>query len=80
MVVRMRHTKGHTGNRRSHHKIDDVTFTLCSNCGNPVLRHRLCGTCGSYRGRTLVDMKAKAEKKITKQQEKEAALKKEQGK
>lgn len=45
--------------RRTHYKITDKQLpqvSSCSNCGAPVLRHRICGACGSYRGRTIINM------------------------
>ncbi len=42
--------------RRTHYKIDNPPHVLeCSNCGGHVLRHRICGACGSYRGRTIIN-------------------------
>ena len=63
MSVRMRHTRAHTANRRSHHHLDEPRLSICGNCGAPHLRHRVCGECGWYRGRMIVDAKAEAEKR-----------------
>jgi large subunit ribosomal protein L32 len=66
MVVHMRHTSGHTANRRSHHALKGARFIVCAKCHSKHLMHRVCGNCGTYRGRLVVDtMKKvlKAEKK-----------------
>lgn len=65
MVVRMRHTRSHTGNRRSHHALTAGTMVNCGKCGAPRLRHRACPSCGEYRGRVVAGNK-KADKKIAK--------------
>ena len=65
MVVRMRHTRAHTANRRSHHALKAQTLAKCE-CGATRVSHRACPSCGRYRGRVVVDKVAKAEKKATK--------------
>jgi len=76
MSVRMRHTKAHSANRRSHHKVVGPRLSTCTTCGQKHLRHRLCETCGSYRGKEMVDVLAKISKKEKKQKEKDLAAKK----
>ncbi len=63
MVVRMRSTRGHTGNRRSHHALKEPRLSTCENCSAKHLRHRACPNCGHYRGRMVVDIVAKQEKR-----------------
>jgi len=47
--------------RRSHHAIQmTAAIESCPNCGEPKLRHRMCGACGQYRGRTIVDVEGGA--------------------
>ncbi len=58
MSSRMRVTKGHTRNRRSHHKIDAPRLSACSNCEAYHLRHRACQECGSYKGKQILAKKA----------------------
>lgn len=59
MVVRMRHTSGHTANRRSHHALKLARFETCKDCNTKHLMHRVCTTCGKYRGRVVVDVMKK---------------------
>lgn len=46
--------------RRTHYKGEVSTFATCSNCGTPVLYHRVCGECGYYKGKPAIE-KAAAE-------------------
>jgi large subunit ribosomal protein L32 len=57
----MRHTRGHTGNRRSHHALTAPTLSVCKNCGAKHRPHHMCLDCGHYNGKMVVDMKAKKE-------------------
>lgn len=70
MTVRMRHTRGHTNNRRSHHKLKNQAITKDEQ-GNARLRHRVSLATGTYRGRKVIDMSAKLTKKSKKVAEKE---------
>ena len=66
MVVRMRHTKSHTANRRSHHALKAPKTTNDVKTGGTHLRHRIDTTTGMYRGRKVLDVVAKVAKKQTK--------------
>jgi len=74
MSVRMRHTRAHTANRRSHHAIAAPRLSMCEKCNEYHERHKMCANCGTYRGREVMDVVAKVEKKQAKKQEKEKAL------
>ncbi len=65
MVVRMRHTRAHTANRRSHHALTEKALTKCE-CGAIRVSHRACPTCGRYNGRVVVDMVKKTEARTAK--------------
>jgi ribosomal protein L32 len=62
MTVRMRHTRSHTKNRRSHHALTNPALSK-DTAGNSHLRHRLSDASGTYRGRKVIDMNAKLERK-----------------
>lgn len=77
----MRHTKGHTGNRRSHHALKGPRLSLDKETNSYHLRHRVDMSTGMYRGKkvlavggtsTPVEVKADTKKK-TDSKEKKAA-------
>ena len=70
----MRHTSGHSGNRRSHHALKAVSASLCKDCGAPKLKHAACSNCGKYKGNHILAKKVKAPKKT--KAEKKVATKK----
>lgn len=72
MVVRMRHTKSHTANRRSHHALKGTGFFKCENCKELKKGHTVCVSCGYYRGKKVLNLVKKAEKKQKKAKAKEA--------
>ncbi|HCR52361.1 TPA: 50S ribosomal protein L32 [Candidatus Kaiserbacteria bacterium] len=63
MSIRMRHTRGHTGNRRSHHALRTMNIVKDAESGNLRLPHRVDETTGMYRGRRIFTPKAKSEHK-----------------
>lgn len=50
-----RFSKTRTLKRRTHDKATDPTVAVCSNCGAPVLYHRVCPECGYYKGKPAID-------------------------
>ncbi len=42
--------------RRAHQAITARSVVSCPNCGEPILLHRVCGSCGYYKGREVVRM------------------------
>lgn len=73
MVVRMRVTRSHTGNRRSHHKVEGPRLAKCE-CGAFHQKHRVCHECGKYRGRQVVDVVARKEREQQRSKRREEAL------
>lgn len=43
--------------RRTHDKLTPMNVLDCSNCGSSILRHHVCGECGFYRGRQVMEVK-----------------------
>ncbi len=69
MVVRMRHTRAHTANRRSHHALKGTRLAKGKD-GVTHPRHRALLDGTQYRGRSVMDLttkrsvrRAKAEKR-----------------
>ena len=67
MSIRMRHTRGHSGNRRSHHALKNQKIVTDKESGNLRLPHRLDEATGMYRGKLIKQPKVKrvsSEKKL----------------
>ena len=63
MVVRMRHTRSHTKNRRSHHALKAPTLAVCTNCKSEHRPHHMCLSCGFYNGRQVMDLATKKQER-----------------
>lgn len=59
MSIRMRHTRGHTGNRRSHHALVGIKVVKDAESGNLRLPHRIDEATGMYRGKQIFSPKVK---------------------
>lgn len=46
--------------RRAHHKLTAPTLSVCPQCHQSKVAHRVCGNCGYYNGRQVVVPKAAA--------------------
>ncbi|MCU0678025.1 MAG: 50S ribosomal protein L32 [Candidatus Pacebacteria bacterium] len=75
----MRHTRSHTANRRSHHGLKNPLMAVCKNCGAQHRPHHMCLACGFYKGRVVIDLKAKAEARAARMQAKREAIRAESG-
>lgn len=72
MVVRMRHTRSQRGNVRSHHRLSNPAVTMDKNTNVPHLRRRASMVTGQYKGRNVLDVQSKIEKKTKKANKKGA--------
>lgn len=77
-VPKQRKTKSRRNNRRSHHSLSKMGAHACSKCGNLKRPHNVCENCGTYKGREMVDVLAKLEKREKKKKAKELAQQEEQ--
>ena len=52
-----RHSKARRDKRRTHDSLSTPGTSSCSNCGDSKLSHRVCGSCGHYRDREVIEVK-----------------------
>lgn len=52
-----RHSKARRDKRRAHDGLSRPGTSLCTNCGEVKLPHRVCPSCGHYRGREVIEGK-----------------------
>ncbi len=66
MVIRMRHTRAHTKNRRSHHKAPESSLVVDSETKVAHMRHRVCLETGMYKGKQVLNVEKGSKKKADK--------------
>lgn len=54
-VPKQKTSKAKRNKRRSHDRLRTHAPSVCPQCNGPKLPHRVCPTCGSYRGRTVIE-------------------------
>jgi large subunit ribosomal protein L32 len=80
MAVPKRKTSKMKGrSRRTHYKATAPTLSKCPRCRHTLRPHMVCGNCGWYRGRMVVDLKVKEEKMAKKKEASDGAPPKEKG-
>ena len=61
-VPKRRQTRSKSAMRRQQHdKITAPSIVPCANCGEPSVPHRVCPSCGHYKGAQVVAKKTTAE-------------------
>jgi large subunit ribosomal protein L32 len=72
MGVPKKHTtKSHRDKKRMHIFLKTPCLTICSKCGKLRLSHTVCKNCGYYKGREVLNVLAKLEKKEKKKRKEE---------
>ncbi|KKU10814.1 MAG: 50S ribosomal protein L32 [Parcubacteria group bacterium GW2011_GWA1_45_7] len=64
------HTKARRNKGRAHFALNTIKTTPCPKCKQQILPHRMCANCGTYRGKQVINVLAKLDKKERKQREK----------
>lgn len=60
-LPKRRHSHSRTRKRRSHDGLKAPGMSVCADCGEPKQPHRLCGSCGKYKGRSVYNLDAEIE-------------------
>ncbi|EKE06600.1 MAG: hypothetical protein ACD_18C00314G0003 [uncultured bacterium] len=50
--------------RRSHHALKETASKKCEKCAAPVLAHRACAKCGTYKGRQIIDVEKRLKRSV----------------
>lgn len=55
--------KSHARTRltRNHDALKPICLATCPRCGSARKSHTICGNCGTYRDRTVIDVEAETE-------------------
>jgi len=56
-------TKSSKRRRAAHFALKKIKTNSCPKCHQPLLRHRACSFCGYYRGKEIIIIKVKKDKK-----------------
>lgn len=64
-----RKPRGRTNQRRSHHHLWVPPVVTCPKCKTLIIPHTACPVCGTYRGRTVIDVAAQEAKHAKKDRE-----------
>ncbi len=57
-----RHSSQRQALRRTYYKIKTLNMSICPQCKNTKLPHKVCPHCGYYKGRLVVEIKEKKKK------------------
>ena len=55
-VPKRRTSKQRKRKRSTHFKAEGVTVSPCPKCGDPKVPHRVCPSCGHYRGKPVLEV------------------------
>ncbi len=66
-VPKKRKTSSQAGQKRSHDALAKIQLSKCPKCGEAVLPHNACATCGYYGDKKVLDVESKLDKKLKKE-------------
>jgi len=55
-VPKRKTSKAKRNKRRSHDGLSTPARSTCPQCGAPKVPHRICGSCGEYKGQTVIEI------------------------
>lgn len=60
-VPKKRVSKARRDSRRAENfKLEAPSLSICPNCKSPMMPHRVCPTCGQYKGKQVINMEPEA--------------------
>ncbi len=61
-LPKRKHSKARRDKSRTHWKLVTPSLSNCPQCAKPVIPHRVCPSCGFYRGRQVVVIRERKKK------------------
>jgi large subunit ribosomal protein L32 len=55
-LPKRKHSKGRRDRRRAHDRLQPLALVPCDNCGEMHPPHTVCPACGTYHGRTVLEV------------------------
>ncbi|OAG27802.1 50S ribosomal protein L32 [Thermodesulfatator autotrophicus] len=55
-VPKRKSSRSRRGMRRAHKSLKAPAVSVCPKCKSPKLPHRICPSCGTYRGKVFLTM------------------------
>lgn len=56
-VPKRKTSKAKAKSRKNHWKLTAKNTSKCPNCSSPKLPHRVCPSCGYYKGKQIIEVK-----------------------
>lgn len=69
-VPKKKRTLSSAKRRRSHHALKKQNLATCPKCKKPIAQHRACAFCGFYKGKEVIKVGNKKDKKVKEKKEK----------
>lgn len=67
-VPKRKTSKRRSKNRRAANtKIEPIVLVKCPKCGKPKRAHVVCSFCGFYKGKKIIEVESKLDKKLKKE-------------
>jgi len=60
-LPKRKHCQARRDKRRANWRLSLAGLTKCPQCARPIMSHRVCPSCGFYRGRQIVEVGKKQE-------------------
>jgi large subunit ribosomal protein L32 len=57
-VPKKKTSKSKRDMRRSHDSLSAPGMSICPQCKEPKQPHQVCGSCGTYKGKTIIETEA----------------------
>lgn len=55
-LPKRRHSRSRTRQRRANDGLKRPSVSNCPECGEPKMLHQLCGGCGVYKGKNIIQL------------------------